>query len=66
MVYAPKMNATHCSLYITYIAGVYCVRIVGTEIGTIPGDVNLDRKVNVLDLIYVATHLGDNSTDGGR
>lgn len=35
----------------------------GTVKVTIPGDVNGDRTVNVLDLISIATHLGHHATD---
>ena len=36
----------------------------GTILVTIPGDVNGDGKVNVLDLISIAVHLGHKNGDG--
>ena len=52
-----RANANYSSFYFIFIPGVYHVKIIGKEVGTIPGDVNRDKKVNVLDLIYLVSRL---------
>lgn len=55
--YVFRANANYSSFYFIFIPGVYHVKIAGKEVGTIPGDVNRDKKVNVLDLIYLVSRL---------
>ncbi len=52
-----RANANYSSFYFIFVPGVYHVKITGKEVGTIPGDVNRDKKVNVLDLIYLVSRL---------
>ncbi len=55
--YVFRANANYSSFYFIFVPGVYHVKITGKEVGTIPGDVNRDKKVNVLDLIYLVSRL---------
>jgi hypothetical protein len=52
------LNENYTSVYFTYIAGKYQVRIVGTRAGTVLGDINGDGKIDLKDVFYVELRFG--------
>lgn len=51
-------NANYTSIYFTYGPGIYIVKIKGTRLTHIIGDLNGDDKVNILDAIILGRNFG--------
>ncbi|MFB0500943.1 MAG: dockerin type I domain-containing protein, partial [Candidatus Bathyarchaeia archaeon] len=44
---------------------LYCPYFVKLVFQTLPGDMNDDGVVNILDILYVAVHFGEETSDPG-
>jgi hypothetical protein len=57
--YPPAVNSTFSSIYMLFdSSGTHTVKISGSELGSIPGDLNGDGVVNILDAIILGNNFG--------
>jgi parallel beta-helix repeat protein len=53
-----KQDSTYSYIYFNYTKGSHMIEILGTEAGSIPGDLNGDGKVSLADLVLLAKYYG--------
>jgi nitrous oxidase accessory protein NosD len=61
--YNYAVNSIYSCLYITYNSGGHTIEIVGTELGTILGDIDGDGDVDIFDVVKMASNYGTTAPD---
>lgn len=51
-------NATHTTLYIAYEAGIHTIKIKGTKLTLVLGDIDNDGDVDIFDIVAAAGNYG--------